>query len=275
MPAARQWTAEQTATAINMHVSGATTRAIAAEVGRTQSAVSRLLRAPDMAKIIEEQRGKRDTHEDAAEKQAEQDRARIERLARDRQRKQRERAIKASVREGTPQDRAERQHGKTPAAEPERRSALSHPIMSFETRRDGRGYEHWQVHGDGSDFTLADYLDRNDAPIQDERAIRVEYDDGKNEVGGFGLRLGSDDTYDKQDIADAIHRLAKIFDRPRTEITSAIYATERGRLCRFEVEPEPEPAPTTPLDDQHLHPPGSAHAPDMFSEQDLHADGPD
>ncbi len=149
-------------------------------------------------------------------------------------------------------------YGKPPPAEP-KRGALSHPIMSFDTARDGSGFENWRVrggpNGPGESFSFEDYLDRNDLPpvtTENEHAIRVEYDNGFDERGSFGLRLNSDDGYDKQDIADAIHRLAAYFRRPRNDITTAIYSTPPGGTCTLAVEP-----------------------PDMFSEADLHPREPD
>src|SRR6266699_2997964 len=93
----REWSAEQMADVLNSHVAGESNRSIARRYNVNHSTIARFLADDGYVPIIEEMRAKRDTEANAAEKQAEQDRARIERLKRDKERKQRKRDIDASV----------------------------------------------------------------------------------------------------------------------------------------------------------------------------------
>src|SRR5262245_6619580 len=111
---ARQWTAEEAADIINAHVGGESARSIARRYACAASTVTRLLRAPDVAPIVAEVAAKRDAQADAEQEQAEGDRARVERLERDRIRKKRDRDIARDVRQGVPEDRAREMHGKPP-----------------------------------------------------------------------------------------------------------------------------------------------------------------
>ena len=209
-------------------------------------------------------RANKDTFESDAEKQAESDRKRIERLARDKERQQRKRAIAASVRQGTPLERAERQHGKPAAPSEPKRGALSHPIMSFATEHATGDFVDWRS---GGELDTAEYVrERNKLPpvtSESEHAIRV-----RTPTLECGLRLAGD-SYDDADVVARVADIAAELDIPRHEVIKRLDATPPGDTCVFTIE-------SSPLDDQHIHPtefPWNAPAqPVQFSEADLHAD---
>jgi hypothetical protein len=219
MAAPRKWTKEQVEDVCRRRVQGETTREIGVAVGRNQSVVARLLKAPDVvACIAEVQAGIAATEN-----------AKVESVSAERRRAT-SRKSSAKHRDKAPKRTSPAPPVRRKPPPPEKKRGLGY--VRFGWLPDGT----FGCSGSGAGDSLSagesyeEFLTRKDeerdlpAPL----TISVQYT-GSKTSGTFGLRLWSDDPYDKQDVAAAADMLHEEGCYPsRNAATEAIHETPAG-----------------------------------------------
>ncbi len=207
---------------VQLHVRSETTRAIAAEIGVNQSTISRLLRAPDVADRVAEERASLDAaRRSEAGALAAAERARTERI----ERLEREESARERKNETAARRRRERQAQASPAAPQQK------PIRT-QAGADGR------VARRERDLSYGEWL-RMERELP-ERQVRVEYV-GSMTPGTFGYYVSEEREHGR--VADLL--LAEGIGDDRNTLISALSHAEPGQTLVFRYEePQPDEPPT-------------------------------
>lgn len=214
----RQWTPEQCADIIRRHIAGESIRAIAAEYECAPSTVSRLLRAPDVQAIIEEQKTAA-----AAEEKVERVRA----LDREKQARRRTRQAGYAA---TPADLQEK---KRPS-----KSRADGRLLGYASIDQRTGETRWHKNSLAGGTTTPPPSDQELDAL--ERKLYPERTELAAVVLGEGSR--SYDPLDRLDIATCAAWITDLRpDLDDRDVRATLSTIEPGHRITF-----PEPEPSTP-----------------------------